>query len=249
MDKIDVDVIIFDQGNTLLMDPFQKIMELKGERFSELFKKHGMNRNPEEIKKKWTESYSRIDYPYIGQFFQEEPTVRDALRLLGVPSDISDSLVPELLSEYRLGLKDVIESDPRTEEVRRTLEQLKNMGKRLGVFSNDRTVSLNTNLESMGIKKYFEYVKASEEIKMGKPDPRIFSIIQNFFQVSPERMVYVGDNPAKDIDSPKRKGWKVILYVVDPTKYNQPWRNYNVETEFSPDAKISRFNDLLDVII
>jgi HAD superfamily hydrolase (TIGR01549 family) len=247
--KIDVNAIVFDQGNTLLMDPFQRIMEVKGDDFLELFKKYGVIKPLPEIISKWTESNSHVNYPYISHFTQEEPIIQHALRSLKVPAEVSESLGAELLLEYRHGLKEVINSNPRTKEVSQTLKQLKNRGKRLGTFSNDKISGLDMVLEFMDIKKYFEYIETSEKIGIEKPDIRVFSHIQDYFKLPPEQIAYIGDDPRRDIDPAKKLGWKVIFYVVDAVEYNQPWRDYNFKTEYAPDVKISKFKEILDVIV
>ncbi|MFH0871466.1 MAG: HAD family hydrolase, partial [bacterium] len=154
----------------------------------------------------------------------------------------------ELLKEYRTGLKAVIESDPRTQEVRRTLQELKASGKRLGVFSNDRTVSLGMTLSHMGIRPYFEYIEASESIGIEKPDPRVFDHILDHFRLPPHLVTYVGDDPTRDVDGAKARNLNVIFYSVDGSQYGEAWRNYSTTTKYKPDAVIQDFAELLEVI-
>ena len=246
--RIKATVIVFDQGNTLLMDPFPAIMQLQKNRFCQVCEGLGILADTERIVSEWTRSNSRIHYPHIGHFYQEEPIVHDALRNLDAREDIAVILGLELLREYRIGLRKVIESDPRTQEVRTTIEELRSRGKRLGVFSNDRTVALDFVLNIMGVRPYFEYIETSESIAVEKPDPRVFEHILKFFGTEPNRVSYVGDDPTRDIEAAKAQGLTAIRYRVGEETYHESWRNYGVKTKCEPDASIDRFSELLEII-
>ena len=43
-----------------------------------------------------------------------------------------------------------------------------------------------------------------------KPSPRGFLHIQQALEASPERCIYIGDNPAKDFRAPKALGWRTL---------------------------------------
>lgn len=246
--RIKATVIVFDQGNTLLMDPFQTVMQLQKNRFCQVCEGHGVLADAERIVSEWTRSNNRINYPHVGHFYQEEPIVQDAVRNLDAKQDIAAILGLELLREYRIGLRKVIESDPRTQEVRTTVEELKSRGKRLGVFSNDRTIALGFVLNIMGVRPYFEYVETSESIAVEKPDPRVFEHIVKSFGTQPGKVAYVGDEPIRDIEAAKAQGLRAIQYRVSKEIYHEPWRDYRVKTKWEADASIDRFSELLEII-
>lgn len=246
--KTKASIVVFDQGNTLLMDPFVAVMQLKKTQFCRICEDNGVVLSPEQIVSEWTMSNGRINYPYIGHFYQEEPIVQGALRNLGVKDHIAAILGLELLKEYRIGLRKVIEADPRTLEVRNTLRALQVKGKRLGVFSNDRSVALGFFLDIMGIKQFFEYIETSESIGIEKPDPRVFDHIIKFFAVQPKMIVYIGDDPIRDTEAAKMHGLTAIQYMVDKEVYNESWRNYSTKSSKQPDASVERFSDMLKVV-
>ncbi len=241
-------MVVFDQGNTLVMDPFPTIMERQKHRFQARFQQHGITIAGERIIHEWTRSNRLVNYPYIGHFYQEEPIIQDTLRHLSIREDIAVMLGLELLLEYRTGLRDIIASDKRTREVKDTLEQLRARGKRLGVFSNDRMVALGFILEAMNVKPLFEYIETSESSGIEKPDPRVFQHITSFFKVQPGLIVYVGDDPVRDIEAAKAAGLAAIQHRVKESAYDQPWRDYGAKIKHQPDAVIEHFSDLLDVI-
>ena len=56
--QLEAEVIVFDQGNTLIMDPFNLILDLKIDEFVSLFKKHNIPINPKELINAWKKSKS-----------------------------------------------------------------------------------------------------------------------------------------------------------------------------------------------
>ena len=115
--KIGVAIIVFDQGNTLLLDPFPSVIELRKERLSTICHKFGLSIRASLIASEWKKSNKIVDYPFIGHFYQEEPIAQHALRALGIKEDIAAILALELLREYRIGLREVISLDPRTSSI------------------------------------------------------------------------------------------------------------------------------------
>jgi len=248
MNKIETKVIVFDQGYTLLMNPFEAIMKLKGAKFLGSLGEYGYE-GGEEWLNEWRESNNNIHYPFCGHFTQEELIVQDFLKRLGI-SEGREILSLKLLKEYREGLGDVIRSDPRTTEVRGTLEILKNNNKRLGVFSNDRQVGLEAVLNYMNIKHLFEYIETSESIGIEKPDPNVYNHILNHFGLPPHLVTYVGDDPKRDIVPAKVMGLKTVLYLIEGVE-STSWRESGdkIKEGYSPDAIIKGFKELVDIII
>lgn len=248
LSKVKAKVIVFDQGNTLLMDPFSSVLAMQKDRFHRLCEIRGVSASSQQIAYQWMKSNKEVNYPHIGHFCQEEPIVQHALRNLNVIEDTAAILGLELLREYRIGLREVIESDPRTQEVQSTLNALRTMGKRLGIFSNDRTVALGFVLNVMRVKEYFSYLETSESLGFEKPDPRVFEHIVHFFGVEPSTVIYVGDDPLRDVEAAKAKGLRAIQYYVDVNRYQESWRDYRTKGRYEADVVIHKFSELLDII-
>lgn len=248
MTKIRTQAVVFDQGNTLVMDPFSDIMQLKINVFADLFERRGVYREHQQIEGYWTKSNKEVNYPYAGHFTQEELIIQHTLRLLEIPPQTAALLGPELLREYRTGLKHVIQSSPRTQQIKNMLKELKKRGKRLGVFSNDRIVGLAMNLSFMGVTEYFEYLETSEHLGTEKPDLRIFDHIIAHFDLPPNQITYVGDDPARDIEPSKTKGLNAVLFSLENNQWASSWRDYKAKTNHKPDAIITDLSELLDII-
>ena len=242
-----INVIVFDHGNTLLMDPFLASLKVVKQKLPQLIENYGLKIKPDTLIKAWAKANKVVNYPNVSHFLQEEPIVSYALDSLKVPHLLIDLLSLDLLKEYRIALKNIVKTNKRNKEVRNTLKELIKRGKKLGVFSDDRRVDLLNNLSLMGILEHFSYVFSSEEIGIEKPNKEVFKHIKNFFDIPEKQIVYIGDNPIRDIEAAKKFGFKAILYKAG-NKYQEKWRNYHVKIAYKPDATIEKFSDILKVI-
>lgn len=246
---VKVSAVVFDQGNTLLLDPFASVMHALQGRLQPLFASYGISLDVQGITMQWAKSNVRINYPFIGHFYQEETIVHDVLKNLGVREDVMALLGLDLLRLYRTCLKEVIELDSRTREVRATLEQLKRRRKRMGVFSNDRAAGLGFVLGAMRVRSLFEFAETSESIGMEKPDRRVFQRVVDHFGCRPSDVAYIGDDPVRDIEAAKACGLKAILYreITDHSPHAY-WRGHEAKAKTEADASVDRISDLLDTI-
>jgi FMN phosphatase YigB (HAD superfamily) len=65
------------------------------------------------------------------------------------------------------------------------------------------------------------------------------------FEETPEKTIYIGDDPLKDVETPKKLGIKMILFVP-PKKYQKPlpWRRYDIKPKVKPDLRIKKLAEL-----
>ena len=78
------------------------------------------------------------------------------------------------------------------------LQGLKVKGKLLSVASNRPSETAKLLIQLTGIDDYFDRVLTGEEVSQPKPAPDIILALLNYFQLSPEEALYVGD---MDIDA------------------------------------------------
>jgi HAD superfamily hydrolase (TIGR01509 family) len=69
---------------------------------------------------------------------------------------------------------------------------------RLGVVTNGIDRVQRSRLAIAGLEPFFEVVVTSQGCGFAKPDPRILHVALEALGVSPERALYVGDDPATD---------------------------------------------------
>ncbi|MGH8011280.1 MAG: HAD family hydrolase [Candidatus Binataceae bacterium] len=78
---------------------------------------------------------------------------------------------------------------------------------RLGLLSNfDDAFTGRAVLNDTGVATLFEAVIISAEVRLRKPNPRIYSAICTMLQLAPREMLFVGDTPREDVAGPKGAG-------------------------------------------
>jgi putative hydrolase of the HAD superfamily len=90
------------------------------------------------------------------------------------------------------------------------LERLRSAGFTLGIVSNFEEW-LERLLERLGVRELFDVRVISGVEGLEKPDPRIFRLAMERAGVEPARSVYVGDNPAFDVDPALAVGMFPVL--------------------------------------
>jgi len=90
------------------------------------------------------------------------------------------------------------------------LEELRDGGMRLAVISNwDRR--LPTILDDLGLTPFFETITVSSIEGVEKPSPEIFTRTLNRLELSPERVIHVGDSPHDDYEGAAAAGVRPLL--------------------------------------
>ncbi len=95
----------------------------------------------------------------------------------------------------------------------RALAALSATDLRRGVVTNGLTVKQAEKLVRLGLERAFSpnAIFISEEMGVAKPHPKIFSIACESLSIPPSEALYVGDNPAKDIDPAHEAGLHTCL--------------------------------------
>lgn len=79
-----------------------------------------------------------------------------------------------------------------------TLENLRKMGKKIGLVTATTTSSLEHDFQTLHIPKHlFDYIQTEDATAVHKPDPRVFEPTLSWLkerQIKPEEVVYVGDH-------------------------------------------------------
>ena len=94
-------------------------------------------------------------------------------------------------------------SSPRT--CGRVLPQLKQAGYILGVISN-RDKPFQDLLHEHGIGEFFEFSLAAGEVNTFKPEPGVFEHALREMNLSPQDVIYVGDNYYADVVGARPRG-------------------------------------------
>jgi len=120
-----------------------------------------------------------------------------ALARISAVSPAETETLAEQLTRLHMGQVRAVTSAPRerAEAVRRLAPHY-----RLGLLSNfDDAQCGREVLADTGVAELFEAVIISAEVRLRKPDPRIFRRMLDMLKLAPQEVLFVGDAPRDDI--------------------------------------------------
>jgi phosphoglycolate phosphatase len=94
----------------------------------------------------------------------------------------------------------------------------------LAVATN-RSDTIGEVLESNGLLEFFDIVVSSLDVQHPKPHPESIYKILDFFKISPEQCLYVGDSPI-DWQTARAAGVPFVAYGND--ELETPWKIKNI---------------------
>lgn len=114
----------------------------------------------------------------------------------------------------------------------------------LGAVTSGVPVKQAEKLIRLGVLEHIaaRAVFFPEQMGYSKHNPKLYVQICRVLGLRPEQCMFVGDHPARDVDSPNRAGMITVLYRGGGGKYGAE----NGETE--PDYTIQNFWDLSEII-
>lgn len=120
--------------------------------------------------------------------------------------------VGEIVNLYRTHLP-AISMRPGADAV---LDELSRRGHHLALVTDGRSVTQRNKIAALGLARWFapENILISEETGAEKSSGLPFRLLSARFPGG--GAVYVGDNPAKDVDAPLSQGWRVALLRGGP---------------------------------
>ena len=124
-------------------------------------------------------------------------------------------------------------------EVNETLKQLKNKKIKLAILSNGSPALLNELVDSNNLKEIFDDLFSIEEVKVYKPDSKVYEIPINKYKVKSEEIVFLSSN-TWDVSGGGNYGYQSIWVN----------RNNNIfdNLDYKPKYEIKDLKQLLDII-
>ncbi len=110
--------------------------------------------------------------------------------------EVTDDQAMEAYTQFRSDYDSVCQVVAGTHKL---LRRLQAMGIRLGVITNNLVAEQIPKLRQLELTDYFEVVTISEEVGVPKPDPQIFHVALERFDLPKEDLVVVGDSLSSDI--------------------------------------------------
>lgn len=139
----------------------------------------------------------------------------------------------------------LLESHILDEETKNTIIQLYEKGYYLGIISNNSIRNVEYILERENIKKYFNKIVISEEVKERKPNLKVY--MKAFEDIPKEEysdIAFVSDELLEDLLGVKVLGVKTIWYEQE---IDNKWKKKE-EILMEPDYKIKSMKELLEIV-
>ena len=145
--------------------------------------------------------------------------------------NINKNMKNELLSLYK-----ILSPYPEVKEV---LEDLKKKNFKLAILSNGTPDLLNELVESNKLNNLFDDLFSIEEVKIYKPDPRVYELPIKKYKIKSEEITFLSAN-TWDVSGGGNFG------------YNSIWVNRHNSIfdilDFQPKNEISNLTQLLDIV-
>ncbi len=145
--------------------------------------------------------------------------------------NINKNMKNELLSLYK-----ILSPYP---EVKGVLEDLKKKNFKLAILSNGTLDLLNELVESNKLNNLFDDLFSIEEVKIYKPDPRVYKMPIEKYKIMPNEVTFLSAN-TWDVSGGGNFG------------YNSIWVNRHNSIfdilDFQPKNEISNLTQLLDIV-
>lgn len=197
--KIDLnqyDAVIFDMDGVLIdSEPLWKIA------MEEVFRSVGCSLTRQDFQKTVGLRLDEvIEYWYIHTGWES-----------ATPKEVENKIVQrmvELLIENGTPLTGVIE----------TLQFLKFEGKKIGLATSSYEILINTVLDTLSIRSYFDFTHSAENEAYGKPHPAVYLSVAEKLEVAPIKCLVIEDS-LNGIISGKAARMKVVCI---PEKSHHP---------------------------
>ncbi|MGB3940290.1 MAG: HAD family hydrolase [Candidatus Manganitrophaceae bacterium] len=228
--------ILFDLYGTLIDIETNESLEEIYRGISHYLTYHGVYRHRWEVRDRYyqimkqrketsSEEYPEIDVEAIWNVFLEKEGIKAVATRL--------ELAKILAQFYRGASRTRLQLYP---EVKRVLDELR-VVYRLGLISDAQPCFALPEIQAVGLDGYFEPIIISAQYGFRKPDRRLTEKALDMMKLTPEEVIYVGNDMFRDIYGAKRLGIKTLF--VDS---NQGAKSYENVT---PDYFAPRFEDVL----
>ena len=112
----------------------------------------------------------------------------------------------------------------------------------MGIITNGPAEHQWEKVYTLGLTRWIrkEYIFVSGEMKISKPDRRIFEAAQEVLGAEPSELFYVGDSFANDIEGAKNAGWHSVWLNK---------RNHEKNSKVEPDYIVTTEEELAECLM
>jgi len=204
--------VLFDLDNTLI--DFMRMKKISCEAAISAMIDAGLKMGKDEAYEKLFVLYGvhGIEHQQIFQKFLEE-----------VAGEVDYRILSRGIAAYRKMQAGYLEPYPH---VRSTLITLHEKGLKLGIVSDAPRLKAWMRLAEMGVADFFDFVVTLDDTGQLKPSALPFRAALEQLGCKPEEILFVGDNPERDIKGAKEIGMKTAL-----AKYGQIFPDSDVKAD------------------
>jgi putative hydrolase of the HAD superfamily len=224
-------VILFDLGNTLVQyferNEFPEILK---EAITEVYDYLNLTVDLHDI-------WQRVkDEDHESKDYRVRPLEDRLARIFELDNPSKDFIMT--LCQYFM--KPIFTRSQIYDDTLSSLSELKSMGFKMAIVSNTTWGSpaelWREEIKRFNLHKYFEINVFCRDVGWRKPSERIFEFTLNSLNTTPDRCIFVGDDPRWDIAGPNAVGIKAIL--IDRNGMYQ-----NTE-----ERRVSNLSELCDIL-
>ena len=81
------------------------------------------------------------------------------------------------------------------------------MGLKLAILTNGDHDMQQNKLKLLGFEKFVDEIIISGDVGFHKPHPKPFQVASEKLGISPQELLYVGDNPLNDVEGSRNAGF------------------------------------------
>jgi HAD superfamily hydrolase (TIGR02253 family) len=218
--------ILFDMDNTLLDFMYYKRETAKATAKAMIRK--GLPAKQNKI-------YKRIFEIYEEKGIEYQKTCYDVVKPYNLEINLAEKIQHAGIVAYIRKKYQVIKPYPG---VKKTLKKLKEKNLKMGIVSDAPRNKIWDRLIISGLEDEFEVVVSHSDTLNYKPHPSSFQLALKKIKLKPHEVLFLGDNPNRDIRGAKKIGMKTCL-----AKYGQEFKGND-----KADYEIEEFKDLLNII-
>ncbi|MAG22277.1 MAG: hypothetical protein CL943_03165 [Candidatus Diapherotrites archaeon] len=216
--------VLFDLDNTLV--DFMRMKEACSEAAIHSMIEAGLPLDEKKATKKLFKMYKTVGI--------ENQTIFESF-LKTVMGEIDYKILAAGIAAYRRVKAGQLVPYPH---VRETLIKLKERGLKLGIVSDAPRLQAWLRLAEMNLVEFFDVVIALEDTGQLKPSQMPFKQAIEKLGLNPKELLFVGDNPGRDIKGAKQSGMHTAL-----AKYGQLMKGTN-----KADHELKSVKDLLKAV-
>jgi putative hydrolase of the HAD superfamily len=173
--------------------------------------------------------------------YTAEYTLRYTLAEFGYPEVPDDVLKAGLAAAYRRGEALWQPFD----DTYQTLDQLKARGYRIGLISNARdAANVERLIDQARLRPWLDPIVISANAGVRKPNPRIFKIVLDYWQLAPKQVIMVGDMLGADILGAHNAGLRGVWATMQIVREANTTHLHTI----TPDASIASLAELLQLL-